>query len=197
LNKHHLFTSVQSVIMPQEEKLALVQAEMDLFLEALKKNDRLFVRNHGNGMRNLFYAGDFIGVIDAEAQVLETGRIVLGRNEKFFSGARILSGNDQDGWKIKTDCGYGKTRTMAREDILAVVDSFQVGGQIYLLWHDQRSKELNKKIAVLSGYVLPVSPFVFLSYIKRKIYKWRVRKTQLLLKNHIARTQQPLPCSQI
>lgn len=172
--------------------MAQAQAEMDLFLDALRKNDRLLVKNNGNGMRNLFFAGEFIGVRDAKDQHLETGMIVLGRNEKFYFGARILSGNATAGWEIKTDCGYGTIMTLTRQEILAVVDSFQIENKMYPIWGDQLSLQLNKKIARLSQYVVPVPPYFLLSCIKRKFYKWRVRKTQLLLRKHICSNQQPL-----
>lgn len=182
----------------QDNTKELIEAEMDLFLEALSKNKRLFVPNCGSGMRNLLFVGEMIGVVPIQEKALQPGDIVLRRSEKLFFGGRIISGSDEDGWNIKSDCGYGPIIAAQRTEIVGIVDSFQIGDKIFPLWADHKSREISRTIASLSSRIVPIPSSsllrsgLVLTCMRRKFYKWRLRQKQRCLKKHLCRNIRPL-----
>ncbi len=168
--------------------------ELALLDEALDKNRVVYVPSGGNGMRYLFGAKDLIGVTRAGASFLEIGRIVLFKNDRYFFGGRIIAGSNENGWAIKTDCGYGAAITKKTKEIDGIVESFSIGKAIYPAWPDEVAAEYNRAIAALSSRLVPIASRKLLQQgrilgiLQRKYYKVRLRNQQRDLLSYLANT---------
>ncbi|MFH0783313.1 MAG: hypothetical protein V2B20_15370 [Pseudomonadota bacterium] len=166
--------------------------ELELFDEALIKNKVVYVPSGGNGMRYLFGAKDLIGVTRTDISLLEIGRIVLFKNGQYFAGGRIIAGSEENGWVIKTDCGYGTAITKKSDAIAGIIESFSINKAIYPVWPDEVAAEYNRTIAALSSRLAPIASHKLLQQgrlwdvLKRKYYKIRLRNQQRDLLNYLA-----------
>lgn len=165
--------------------------EMELLEEALDKNRVVYVPSGGNGMRYLFGARDLIGVTRSDASLLEIGRIVLFKNDRYFFGGRIIAASSENGWVIKTDCGYGAATTKTSDAIAGIVESFSINTNIYPAWSDEVTAEHNRAIAALSSQITPLASRKLLQQgsiwgiLRRKYYKARLRNRQRQLLDYL------------
>jgi hypothetical protein len=172
--------------------------ELDLLQEALARNQQVFVVNGGNGMRSLVFAGDMIGIINFTESLAEIGRIVLFRSDRLFFGARVISGSNHSGWEVKSDCGYGKARTVHPSELIGIIDSLQIGDSIYPIWADHTSRSINREIAYYSAKIDPTSTGTLffsgclLAAFSRKIFKTLLRRKQKSLHKHLEKNLEPL-----
>lgn len=164
---------------------------LELFMDLLKKNKRVFVSNMGSGMRMLIGKNDIIGVSRVCKKELNLGDIILYLSTKMIMGGRIIKYDSADKLRLKSDCGRGKSYEIPDDAIVGRVDFMEITGKLYPIRFDKKTQVFHKTIAEASIKVLPRPGWDlfrsgrWISLCLRKFWLSRVRKEQRKLRIYI------------